>query len=394
MDYIKYCKCGQVVVVAAEELLQDSRFSWRERKEKTMKLYELYEKAGYHEYAERTRDCATFLQFGEYPNGERRLQAANFCKQRLCPMCISRRARRSAWLLSRILDLVEQEHHAKFIFLTLTMKNVTGPELGDALSLLTAAWYRFQDQRQISRSMPGWFRAIEITSKRVKGVVWYHPHIHVICAVDADYFSRESRRSGKYLNQSELIERWQKALRVDYRPSVRIQTTRGAAHSGEALAAGGGKAAMEAGKYSVKDDEYIDPRLPDDQAVEILKDYTNALFKRRLTGFGGWMKEAARALDADDLENGDLVRVDEDSIRTDIAEMAVSYKWRFGAGDYVLAGRDINPLRDMPSKREKLELLKKKAPVPIEPVEEQSFTELDEMTDRYALEQETPWEKN
>lgn len=51
MDYIKYCKHGQEVVIAAEELLQDSRFSWRERKEKTMKLYELYEKAGYSDYA-------------------------------------------------------------------------------------------------------------------------------------------------------------------------------------------------------------------------------------------------------------------------------------------------------------------------------------------------------
>lgn len=394
MDYIKYCKHGQEVVIAAEELLQDSRFSWRERKEKTMKLYELYEKAGYSDYAARTRDCATFLQFGEYANGERRLQAANFCKLRLCPMCISRRARRSAWLLSQILDLVEQEHQAKFIFLTLTMRNVEGKELGAAISALTKAWARFSDQRQIERSFPGWFRAIEITSSYTRSGMMYHPHIHAICAVDADYFSRESRRSGKYLNQSELIERWQKALRVDYRPSVRIQTTRAKAGEGQVLAAGGGKAAAEAGKYAVKDDEYINPDIPEKRAVAVLRDYTNALYKRRMTGLGGWFKEAARRLDAENLEDGDLVRVDDDGIRTDIAEMAVSYKWRFGAGDYVLAGRDINPLRDAPSKLEKLELLRKKAPVLKKPVEEPSFTELDEMTDRYALEQETPWEKD
>lgn len=389
MDYIKYCKHGQEVVIAAEELLQDSRFSWRERKEKTMKLYELYEKAGYPEYAARTRDCATFLQFGEYANGERRLQAANFCKLRLCPMCISRRAKRSAWLLSQILDQVEQEHQAKFIFLTLTMRNVEGHELGAAISDLTAAWARFSDQRQIERSFPGWFRAIEITSSYTRSGMMYHPHIHAICAVDADYFSRESRRSGKYLNQSELIERWQKALRVDYRPSVRIQTTRAKAGEGQVLAAGGGKAAAEAGKYAVKDDEYINPDIPEKRAVAVLRDYTQALYKRRMTGLGGWLKEAARRLDAENLEDGDLVRVDEDSIRTDLAEMAVTFHWRFGAGDYVLAGRDVNPLRDAPRGR-----VKQEAPVPVVPVEEPSFTELDEMTDRYALEQETPWEKD
>ena len=163
VDYIRYMKQGQEVVVAAEEILQDKRFSWRERKEKTMKLFELYEKAGYPEYAARTKDCATFLQFGEYANGERRLQAANFCKLRLCPMCISRRAKRSAWLLSRILDRVEQEHRAKFLFLTLTMRSVDGHELGAAISDLTRAWERFQGQRQVERSFPGWFRAIEIT---------------------------------------------------------------------------------------------------------------------------------------------------------------------------------------------------------------------------------------
>lgn len=345
MDYIRYMKQGQEVVVAAEEILQDKRFSWRERKEKTMKLFELYEKAGYPEYAARTKDCATFLQFGEYANGERRLQAANFCKLRLCPMCISRRAKRSAWLLSRILDRVEQEHRAKFLFLTLTMRSVDGHELGAAISDLTRAWERFQGQRQVERSFPGWFRAIEITSKWTRNGAVYHPHIHAICAVDADYFSRESRKNGKYLHQADLIGRWQKALRVDYRPSVRIQTTRAQAGDGQALASGGGKAAAEAGKYAVKDDEYIDPRIPERRAVEILRDYTEALHKRRLAGFGGWMREAARALDAENLEDGDLVRVDDESIRTDVAELAVAFHWRFGAGDYILSGRDINPLR-------------------------------------------------
>lgn len=321
--------------------LEDRRFDWRERKEKTMTLGDLYEKAGYPEYAARTRDCATFLQFNVFQGGERRLKTANFCKLRLCPMCISRRARRSAWKLSQVLDRVEGEHQARFLFLTLTMKNVPGDQLGEAIGHLTKSWYRFVDQRQIDRSVKGWFRAVEVTRNGKN----YHPHLHAILAVEPDYFSRESRKIGKYLNQSELIERWQKALRVDYRPSVRIQTTKSKPGEGKALAAAGGKAALEAGKYSVKDADYIDPKLPEREAIRILTDYTHALRNRRLTAFGGWLKEAARALEADDLDDGDLVHAEEEPLRDDLVEMVEGFNWHFGAGDFILASREINPLK-------------------------------------------------
>ncbi len=340
MDYITTVRNGQEVRIPAEEVLVDKRFSWRERKEKTMLLYELYEKAGYPDYAARTRDCATFLQFNVYQSGERRLKTANFCKLRLCPMCIGRRARRSAWKLSQVLNMAEAEHGAKFLFLTLTMKNVPGEQLGDALGQLTQAWERFRKQKQMERSVKGWFRAVEITRNGKQ----YHPHLHAILAVEADYFSRESRKSGKYLNQSDLVERWQKALRVDYKPSVRIQTTKGKAGTGEAVRSAGGAAAVEAAKYAVKDEDYIDPKLSEGEAVRILTDYTNALHRRRLMAFGGWLKEAARALDAEDLDDGDLIHTDDDAIRGDLIEMIDSYNWRFGSGDFILSNREINPL--------------------------------------------------
>lgn len=349
---------GAQVVVSPDgevQTLQDKRYDWKEKKEKTMFLYELYEKAGFPEYAARTRDCATFLQFNVYKSGERRLRTANFCKLRLCPMCIGRRARRSAWKLSQVLNAVEAEHQAKFIFLTLTMENVAdGEQLGDALGQLTKAWYRFVDQKQVERSVKGWFRSIEIT--RGDGVTkadnGYHPHIHAILAVEPDYFSRASRQSGKYLNQEDLIERWKKALRVDYRPSVRIQTTRAKAGEGKALATAGGKAALESAKYAVKDEDYIDPNLPEDRAIKILTDYTHALRRRRLTAFGGWMKEAAKKLDADDLDDGDLIHVDDDAIRDDLIEMIVGFNWHFGAGDFILSAQEINPFEGVLKERQ------------------------------------------
>lgn len=352
MNYNTIDQNAQVLVSGDGEIttLTDKRYDWKERRERNMKLHELYDKAGYPDYSARARDCATFLEFATPEGGERKLRAANFCKMRLCPMCIGRRARQNAWKLSRVLDMVEREHQAKFLFLTLTMENVQGDQLGNALGQLTKGWYRLMEQRQIERSIKGWFRAIEITRgdgirKADKG---YHPHIHAILAVEPDYFSRVSRKSGKYLNQADLIDRWQKALRVDYKPSVDISTTKGR-RKGGGVESASLAAAKEGAKYPIKDEDYIDPDLPEDRAVEILRDYTEALRRRRLMAFGGWMKEAARALDADNLEDDkDLVHVsDDDVIREDVKLLIERFNWHFGAGDYILASREISvPLKE------------------------------------------------
>lgn len=342
MDYIMMQDGLQVQVTGDGEIetLEDDRFPWVERKVKTLKLATLYGKAQYTKYAERARTCATWLKYGINGDGSKQLAAANFCQLRLCPLCTARRARKAAYKLSRVLDHVESQHGVKYLFLTLTVKNVHGDQLGAALEHLTKSWERFMGQRQIERSVRGWFRAIEITRSGRN----YHPHIHAILAVEPDYFSRESRKIGKYLNQTDLIDRWQKALRVDYRPSVRIQVTKG--KKGDTVAAGGRAATVEAAKYAVKDDDYIDPKLPEKLAVEILQDYTEALHRRRLTAFGGWLREAARALDAENVEEEtDLVHTDDEAVREDLAEMIEEYNWHFGVGDYILARRAVNPLK-------------------------------------------------
>lgn len=107
---------------------------------------------------------------------------------------------------------------------------------------------------------------------------------------------------------------------------------------------GGRAAAVEAAKYAVKDSDYIDDRLSEAEAVRIVTDYTEALHRRRLTAYGGWLKTAAKALEAEDLEDGDLVHVD-DTVREDVAELIETYNWHFGAGDYVLMARQVNPLK-------------------------------------------------
>lgn len=316
--------------------LQGERREWNGAKRKGGKLVRFYKKARYERYAERAQMCATRLQFYEMENGDKQLMSANFCHLRLCPMCTARRAERAAYKLSKVLDLVETERPGTmFLFLTLTVESVPGDKLGEALSQLTKAWAKLMDHRQVLRAVGGWFRALEITRNRKRKD--YHPHIHAILAVSPEYFSK---KSGLYITQDEWRDRWQKALQVEYRPMVRIQTSKA---KGEYTASKA--AAVEAAKYVVKDSDYIDDDLPEDEAVQVVRDYTEALHRRRLTAFGGWLKVAAKALDAENLDDGDLVHTEDETIRADIADFITTYDWHFGAGNYVLTDKQVNPFK-------------------------------------------------
>ena len=72
--------------------LSDARFAWKEERMKSRRLVYLYDKAGYPDYADRAEACATWLRFGTIGD-KRGLLSANFCRLRLCPMCIARGAR-------------------------------------------------------------------------------------------------------------------------------------------------------------------------------------------------------------------------------------------------------------------------------------------------------------
>jgi len=69
-----------------------------------------------------------------------------------------------------------------------------------------------------------------------------------------------------------------------------------------------------------------------DRLVETL---TKALYRRRLYAFGGVMKKIAKGLGAEKPDEGDLVHIDKDKIRADIAKVIEVYRWDFGLWDYI-----------------------------------------------------------
>lgn len=328
--------------------LHDERFQWRTRKRQTLRLADLYKLAGYAAQRDKAVACSTSLEYIANADGsERRLQRFNACQLRLCPICSARKARIMAIRLMRVLKQVQETHaDTQLIFLTLTLKSCTGAELRRTLDLLTTAWHKLVRRRPFDRAIRGWFRAIEITYNPKTGL--YHPHIHAPLVVEDDYFRAAS---GLYLEHDRLVRMWRDSLQVDYDPGVDVRSTyvkgqRGKKKAGKAAEKAAEKAfsaAVEAAKYATKGSDFLRGGMPDNVAAQVVSDYTMALHGKRMTAMGGWIKDAAAALDLADLEDvQDLVH-DDDELSVDTAEMIEVYGWHWRVADHVLVWRGRNP---------------------------------------------------
>lgn len=277
--------------------------------------------------------CCNYLVFGDVVNqvtGEvtRKLQAAEFCRDRLCPMCSWRKSLVTFSQLSDIMLRIDSTTDGLVpIFLTLTMRNCVSSDLADCITLLLKSWSRMMNSKQNRRPFRiavGWFRALEITYNKKDGT--WHPHIHAILLVEPDYFEDPD----KYIDQREWEAEWQWALGVDYKPRVDVRTIKGSQ----------AKAIAEVAKYTVKPGEWLDLDDGDgtDERVELL---ARVLKGRRLTAFGGLMKETRKALKQEDAETADLVRTGEDAtMRGDLVTAMEKFEWQIGLTNYVMVGRE------------------------------------------------------
>lgn len=277
--------------------------------------------------------CCNYLVFGDVVNqvtGEvtRKLQAAEFCRDRLCPMCSWRKSLVTFSQLSDIMLRIDSTTDGLVpIFLTLTMRNCGSSDLADCISRELRAWSRMvtsKHRRKPWRIAVGWFRALEITYNKKDGT--WHPHIHAILLVEPDYFENPD----KYIDQREWEAEWQWALGVDYKPRVDVRTIKGSQ----------AKAIAEVAKYTVKPGEWLDLDDGDgtDERVELL---ARVLKGRRLTAFGGLMKETRKALKQEDAETADLVRTGDDAtMRGDLVTAMEKFEWQIGLTNYVMVGRE------------------------------------------------------
>ena len=315
--------------------------------------------------AYRVAECGTFLEYKYYlKHKQRKLNQANFCKVRLCPMCSWRRSLKIFGQVSKVMDHALEKQDYRFIFLTLTCKNVEGSELSNTIDSLFKAYKKLSERKIFKQSIKGWFRGLEINydgyefitkdmyygnpDKKMKsrkryydsiGIKigdrnpnfdQYHPHFHVVLMVNKSYFNDRNY----YISQDNWTSLWKSCLKVDYTPIVHVRAFKTGSKSETS------KSVAESAKYTVKDSDLIVMNdngevneIITDKTVEVLDD---ALANRRLTAFGGELRRIHKLLNLDDSIEGDLINTDnEEELRNDLEFIIERYSWNVGYSNYV-----------------------------------------------------------
>src|SRR5699024_8839377 len=80
------------------------------------------------------KECNTLMMMVSDESFEKKKQhKGNSCKNRFCPICAWKKARKDALALSVMMAYLKQEERKEFIFLTLTAPNVPADELNDEI---------------------------------------------------------------------------------------------------------------------------------------------------------------------------------------------------------------------------------------------------------------------
>lgn len=317
-----------------EELKEELLKKFAPKREASELLSASYDRLGYESRSERVSGCGTFLEFRltgtphtSDVSDKWRLHNANFCRDRLCPMCNFRRTQKIFGQVSQIMDYLGDSF--SYIFLTLTVPNCDGQKLSETLDEMQKGFRKFVKYKRVSNAVCGVLKSLEITRNKKNGT--YHPHYHCILAVKESYFTGKD-----YIKHDDWLSMWQKAMKnpditqVDVRRCKPKEDIKDGDNRSKSI----GAAVAEVAKYSVKSVDYLvpdDPELTDD----IVSTLSAALLGRRLFSFSGIFDEVRKSLALDDCENGDLVITDSD----DGSEPGQSYlirRYSWVKGSYIL----------------------------------------------------------
>ena len=225
--------------------------------------------------------------------------------------------------VSQITDKILATRKSRFIFVTLTVRNPDGAHLAETLDLMnkgfkyiTSKSQTFAPAKKFKESLQGYIKATEITYNSKENT--YHPHIHCIFQVRPSYF-----KGTGYIKKSDWVELWQKAMSLDYAPSVHIETIKNMTAN----------AVAEVAKYPTKSADLL--KIEDEEkAVQALIVLAKTMKGRRLITFGGEFATVKRELKLDDIENGDLIHAEQEAQNFNpVAKMI--YRWRAEVGAYI-----------------------------------------------------------
>ena len=249
-------------------------------------------------------NCGSFISFfADETLEKKKVNKGNFCKNRFCPLCAWRKAKKDSLKISILLKYIQEELGYEFIFLTLTAPNVKGSDLSDEIKKYNENFKKLTKRKEVLKITKGYVRKLEVTYNQERND--YHPHFHVMIATNKSYF-----KSRDYIKKKQWLELWKECMgdssitQVD----VRKMDTRDS------------NAIAEIAKYGAKDADYM-------VSQEVFDVFYKALKGKQLLTYSGVFKDALKLFN-----NGELDKYKE----LDLTEYFYALEYHWQGKDYAL----------------------------------------------------------
>lgn len=242
------------------------------KKRKNQEMIDFIKKHITEKSFESILECGSYLDlYFDDTLEKKKLNKANFCKNRFCPMCAWRQSKKDALKISVMMEHMKKELNLDFIFLTLTAPNVKAENLNEEIKKYNKSFKKLSERKEFKKISKGYVRKLEITYNEERND--YHPHFHVIIVVNKSYF-----KSRDYLSKKKFLKLWQECMSDNSISQVDVRR----------IDMNDKKSVLEIAKYGAKDSEYM-------HSQDVFDAFYKALKGKQLITYSGLFKELLRA---------------------------------------------------------------------------------------------------
>lgn len=224
----------------------------------------------------RIHDCGKTLKLA-YNNKKKKhkILYTERCHSRFCENCQKSSAITDGVKIYTVANYLRQTKKYQFVFVTLTVKNVKSKNLKDEVRKINQSVDKMFNRKAFKKEIfKGYITKMEITYNRKR--YDYHPHLHLLIAVDKNYFSGKD-----YLTRDKLLSEWKTAFQDDEISQVHIEKVNDFE-----------KSILEISKYEAKSNDMLVNK-------KVFETYYNALSGSKMLRFNREFKLPALAYDND-----------------------------------------------------------------------------------------------
>ena len=276
----KYDKQGVLAIVDAEKVVKTD----------TLKLYEMLKNSEVANATARTLDvvksCGDVVKYAIAYEGDmksvkhKKLLYTETCGNRWCLRCMQRKALSDALEIYTLANYLYTEKNYRFLFITLTAPNCSGDDLRDTISQFNKGIDRLFKREPYRSDFKAWITKVE-TTYNVKRKD-YHPHLHVLVAVDKRYL----KDSDRFVSNDRLRKDWREVFGDDTITQVDIKQASGRTKKKRM------KSVLELAKYTAKPSHYL-------RDQKVFDTFFDAMKNRQALRFCGEFSELHKMYDLD-----------------------------------------------------------------------------------------------